>query len=111
MFPAGEWAQDYHFRGRVLSCLEIFLPQPCIEFQSSIEPTPFDGCAGSQRCGAMKPRPVFDFLDQVLLDAVREDVDQARDLGGLLFADRDRGIALSGRAPIRLSGGERGVIT
>src|SRR4029077_14117924 len=43
---------------------------------------------------AVEPRPLPETGDQVLLDAVPEDVPESRDLRLLLVADRDRLVAL-----------------
>src|SRR6185503_16486199 len=63
------------------------------EFQRAVEPGSFKRLTGHQSVDAVDARPILGPLDQVLLAAVGEDIDQPPYLGFLLFTNRDRLVA------------------
>jgi hypothetical protein len=88
--PAGQGIQGESLDGGIPQGVEILSPHPGGVFFRAIEPESLQVLAGEQGIDRVGSGPVLRAFDEALLDAVREDVLEALDLGLFLVADDDR---------------------
>jgi hypothetical protein len=82
----GVATEAYRFGFCELPSTELLAAQTRFPFPPPIEPGSFDRLAGEQGLHAVNPRPILGSGDQILLAAMRQNVDQVPDLGFLLVA-------------------------
>jgi hypothetical protein len=89
VLPAGERREVDRVRRGVAQPFEGEAPAPVGVFPGTVEPVALKGLFLQQCADGGDSGPVSQALDERFLAAMRQDVPQPLDLGGLLFADRD----------------------
>src|SRR3954449_1070530 len=94
MRPAWDRREHHGFGEDVLVPAELFALIAGRMLSGAVEPVPLERRAVQKSPGGMYAGPLTDPLHQVLLDAVRQDVLQALDLGGFFAGDDDHPVTV-----------------